>query len=821
MAPRIKEGMNFSAIEKKWQKAWTDAGVFEAKEVPGKKKYYVLGAFPYPSASYLHMGHVRNYGMTDIVARYKRMRGFNVMHPMGFDAFGLPAENAAIKNGTHPKKYTDDAIKTIRKLMKELGLSYDWNREVITCEPDYYKWNQWLFLRMLEKGAAYRAKAPVNWCPKDNTVLANEEVIAGKCWRCDSEVETREIEQWFLRITPYAEELLRELSGMHWPDRAKEVQRNWIGRSEGTKVLFAVKGSNHTLEVFTTRPDTLFGVSFLALAVQHPLVAQFVKGTKQAAIYARFLKEVSASEKLDLLKEKKGFFTGHYAIHPLSGEEIPIYAGTFVVAGYGTGAVMGVPAHDARDFAFAKKHKLAIKQVVDSGVKTLKEAYTGEGVLCNSDSFDGLRSEDARTVITRALEKKGVGGTTVEYRLRDWLISRQRYWGTPIPIVYCDSCGTVPVSEKDLPVLLPSKVTFSGKGNPLLTSKSFVETTCPVCGENARRETDTMATFFDSSWYYLRYCSPQSHDIFDRKAVGYWMPADLYILGPEHISQHLIYARFFSKFLRDIGWLTFDEPFPRVFTLGVVHKNGLRMSKSNGNAVTAEEISKRYGIDTARLFLMFVAGSDKDIEWDDKGIEGAYRFVNKFISLFGRVGGNASPLMEHKLNATLQTVEQCYETLDFSRGIIAFMDFVDYLARETQVPRFVLEKALVMIAPVMPHVCEELWHVLGRASLLVQEEWPKVDASKINEHFDLQERQLEKTVKDVLTILELMVSKGSSIDHVYLYVLPQEKELYTAQQISLRVQKPVSVFAVNDPKKYDPQGKSGKVKPGRPGIYVE
>lgn len=813
--------INFKTLEKKWQSAWAESHVFDAKDSSEKKKYYVLGAFPYPSASFLHMGHVRNYGMTDIIARYKRMQGFNVLHPMGFDAFGLPAENAAIKDGTPPVTYTKKAIRVIKKLMNELGLSYDWSREVVTCYPDYYRWNQWLFLRMLEKGVAYRAKAPVNWCPQDKTVLANEEVISGKCWRCNSDVETRDVEQWFLRITPYAEELLKELIALDWPERAKEVQRNWIGRSEGTNVLFAIKDSEGVLEVFTTRPDTLFGVSFISLALQHPLLAHLVQGTKQEAMYTRFLKEIAVAEKFDYDKEKKGFFTGRYAIHPLTGEEIPIYAGTFVVAGYGSGAVMGVPAHDSRDFEFARKHRLPVKVVIDSEKKVLTEAYEGEGKLVNSDSFTGLSSEDARIVIMRALEKKSVGGPAVHYRLRDWLISRQRYWGTPIPIIYCSSCGVVPVPDKDLPVLLPSKVRFTGKGNPLLTNKAFVNTTCPVCSEPAQRETDTMATFFDSSWYYLRYCSPESHDIFDRKSVESWMPADLYILGPEHISQHLIYARFFTKFLRDIGWVTFNEPFPRVFTLGVVQKGGSRMNKSNGNAVTAEEISKRYGIDTARLFLMFVAGTDKDMEWDDHGIEGASRFVNKFISLFEKRGGLAHPLMEHKLNVTLRELEESYERIDFSKGIIPFMEFVDYLAQEKQVPLIILEKVLLMIAPVMPHLCEELWSRLGRTTLLARESWPKVDTSKINEHLDLQESTFEKTVRDILAILALVSGKGANPERVYLYVLPSEREFYDATRLTRRVGKSVHVFAVNDKNKHDPQGKSSKVKPGRPGIYVE
>ncbi len=811
--------VNFKAVERKWQKAWEDAKAFEAREGGQRKKYYVLGAFPYPSASYLHMGHVRNYGMTDAIARYKRMKGFNVMHPMGFDAFGLPAENAAIKEGIHPKKYTEHAVKVIKKLMKELGLSYDWSREVVTCYPEYYKWNQWIFLRMLEKGTAYRAKAPVNWCPKDNTVLANEEVIDGKCWRCKTDVEMKEIEQWFLRITPYADELLKELDTLQFPERVKEIQRNWIGKSEGTKVMFSVKGSKHMIEVFTTRPDTLFGVSFVALAVQHPLVAELVKGTTKASIYKKFLKEATVSEKE--VKEKKGFFTGKYVIHPLTGEEIPIYAGTFVVAGYGTGAVMGVPAHDARDYAFAKKHKLHVKQVISSQHAKPKEAYTGEGKLVNSDMFNGLESRDAKSIITKALEKKGVGGTVVEYRLRDWLISRQRYWGTPIPIVYCESCGVVPVPEKDLPVILPEKVTFTGKGNPLLTNEAFVNTICPRCKSKARRETDTMATFFDSSWYFLRYCSPSSHDVFDRKETGYWMPADQYVIGIEHASLHLLYARFFTKFLRDLGWLVFNEPFAAVFNQGIVHKNGVRMSKSNGNTVTAEEISEKYGIDTARFFLMFVAGSEKDMEWDAHGIEGAYRLVTKFLNLFERVGGNADAMMEHKLNKTLEAMEQSYEKMEFNKGLIVFMDLVDFLAQQPQVPRFVLEKMVLMIAPIMPHLAEELWHKMGGATLVAQEEWPKIDSSKINEQFDVAEKQLEQAFKDISNIVNLVKSKGQDVEKIYLYVLPKEVEMYNEKILSTRFGKEVKVFAVNDPRKHDPQNKSSKVKPGRPGIYVE
>ncbi len=968
-----KSSLNFSAIEKKWQKAWETSGVFHARETgDAKKKYYVLEMFPYPSASFLHVGHMRNYTMGDTIARYKRMRGFEVMYPMGFDAFGLPAENAAIKEGIHPKKYTEQAIKTIKKYMQELGLSYDWNRSFATCYPDYYRWNQWLFLRMLEKGIAYRKEAPVNWCPHCETVLANEEVIAGKCWRCEHEVTIKPLAQWFLKITDYADELLSGLEGIQWPGRVKELQRNWIGRSEGTKVSFAIKGSDKLLDVFTTRADTLFGVSFLVCAVHHPLLSELVVGTRYEKTYRAFLSKVSASTKLDVDKEKDGFFTGRYVIHPLTGQEIPLYAGTFVVSDYGTGVVMGVPAHDQRDFEFAKKHKLSIKQVIaplfvttegkdavrndkptvtrdtvfaivkhwkeekyfcldwknfkwkslviggvdegesaeDAAIREVKEetgyqdiksitpigfenhgnyyaehkgvnryakfrtflvtlksgkhiepakehvqnhegawvdkrnvegflnlsnnkyiwdiyangekAFIDDGVLVNSDVFSGLDSKTARQRISESLAKKGVGGPSVEYKLRDWLISRQRYWGTPIPIVYCDSCGVVPVSEKDLPVLLPEKVQFTGKGNPLASSHSFVKTSCPVCGESARRETDTMATFFDSSWYYLRYCSPQSHDIFDRKAVEYWMPVNQYIGGIEHAVLHLLYARFFTKFLRDIGWVTFSEPFTRLFNQGLVlAKGGEKMSKSKGNVVTTRDVCSAYGTDTTRLFLLFVASPDKEMEWDTNGIEGARRFVERFRGLFLKVGGSADALMEHKLTTALRAVEQSYEQFEFNKGIISFMEFVNWLDGREQIPRFVLETLVLAIAPIMPHLAEELWHLLGRASLVASESWPRVDESKINLALDEQERQFTKALEDIHRVLSLVAKNGGSSSTVYVYVLPHEKSLYPADALRAKVGKPVVVYAVNDPDKFDPEGKSSKVKPGRIGIYVE
>ena len=969
---RAPKKVNFKAIEKKWQKAWGQIDAFQVKEESDKKKkYYVCEMFPYPSADYLHMGHLRNFAIGDLIARYKRMRGFNVLYPMGFDAFGLPAENAAIKKGVHPKKYALHSIAMIRKMMKEIGLSYDWSREIRTCDSDYYKWNQWLFLRMLEKGIAYRKKAPVNWCPSCKTVLANEEALGGKCWRCDSTVTVTHLEQWFLKITAYADELLKGLEGLAWPERVKELQRHWIGRSEGTHVTFPVEGSDKMIEVFTTRADTLYGVTFLACAVQHELVAELVKNTKHEKEYQEFLSKMTASEKLEVEKEKEGFFTGRYAVHPLTGEKIPIYAGNFVVADYGTGAVMGVPAHDQRDFEFAKKHKIDIKQVIaplfvtnegkdavqkdklevmrdsvfaivkhwkedkyfcldwkkfewksliiggvdegesseDAAIREVKEetgyqdiksvspvgfenhgnyyaehkgvnryakfrtflvklgsgkyvepdkeqvknhegvwvdreqvgnflnllnnkyvwdiytngerAYVEDGVLINSDAFNGLDSNTARSRISELLAKKGAGGHAVEHKLRDWLISRQRYWGTPIPIVYCSSCGVVPVPDKDLPIVLPEKVKFTGKGNPLQTNENFVKTKCPCCDGEARRETDTMATFFDSSWYYLRYCSPKSHDIFDRKSVEYWMPVDQYIGGIEHAVLHLLYARFFIKFLRDLGWVTFDEPFTKLFNQGILHKDGKRMSKSHGNTITVREASQMYGVDTARLFLLFVSSPDKDTEWGEHGIEGMARTVRTFMGLFDKVGGAADVLMEHKLNKTLSIVEQSYEKFEFNKGMVAFVEFVNFLADKEQVPRHVLETIALMISPVMPHLAEELWNRLGRANLVVQEGWPKVREDAIHDELEIAEKQVEKTVSDIVNVIGLIKDKKGEVEKVYLYVLPKEVVHYNGTILSKRIGKKVAVFAVNDTNIYDPQGRSKKVKPGRPSIYVE
>ncbi len=623
---------DFVGIESKWQKKWEENKIFQVKE--GKKdKYYVLEMFPYPSGEGLHMGHALNYTIGDIYARFKRMAGFNVLYPMGFDSFGLPAENAAIKAKSHPKKFTESAIKNYIRQLKELGLSYDWQRTLSSHNSDYYKWNQFFFLKFFEKGLVYRKKAPVNWCPKCDTVLANEQVHNGKCWRHnDTDVELKNLEQWFIKTTKYAGELLENAEKLKWPERIKIMQKNWIGKSYGTEIIFEINGEKWP--IFTTRPDTIYGVTFMVVSAQHPRLMELViqEQEKDVKKFLKKIKSVSSFGKEQESLDKEGVFTGSYATNPLTNDKIPIYAGNFVLADYGSGMVMAVPAHDQRDFEFAKKYHLPIKEVIKGG--NIKEkSYEGEGELINSEKFSGLKSEKAREEITNYLEKRKSGKKQIQYKLKDWLVSRQRYWGTPIPIIYCKKCGIVP--EKKLPVLLPEKAKF-GKGNPLETSRSFVSVKCPICKGSAKRETDTMDTFFDSSWYYLRYCDNQNKKKpFESDKVKYWMPVDQYIGGAEHACMHLIYARFFTKALRDLGFVEFDEPFLKLFNQGMLHgKDGYVMSKSRGNVVLPEVVSKKYGIDTARLFLVSVASPDKDAFWSDKGIEGSLRFINKVINYF-------------------------------------------------------------------------------------------------------------------------------------------------------------------------------------------
>lgn len=582
----MQKEYNFKQIEENLLKEWEENKIFTSKEDKSKEKFYVLEMFPYPSGR-IHMGHVRNYTIGDVVNRYLRMKGKNTLHPMGWDAFGMPAENAAIKSGVHPAKWTYENIEYMKKELKRLGLSYDWNREIATCNPDYYKWNQWIFLKMFEKGIAYRKTATVNWCPHDQTVLANEQVIEGKCWRCDTPVIQKEIPSWFIKITDYAEELLKDLEKLEgkWPSSVITMQRNWIGKSVGATIYFDIKNFNKKLEVFTTRPDTLFGITFMAIAPEHPFALELAKGTNQEEEVKKFVEKYTtmSTRERNIVDEKEGVFTGAYAIHPLTKEEIPIWIANYILWGYGTGAIMAVPAHDERDFEFAKKYSIPIKPVIKPEKEewNFKEKpYTKEGILINSGEFTGLISSKAKEEITKFLEEKGLGKKTINYRLRDWNISRQRYWGTPIPIIFCNTCGIVPVPEEDLPVLLPENVEFTGMGNPLEKVEEFVNTTCPKCGKPAKRETDTMDTFIDSSWYFLRYCDSKNEKApFDKEKADYWMPVDLYIGGIEHAVLHLLYSRFFTKFLRDIGLVNIDEPFETLLTQGMVLKKWIKIEK--------------------------------------------------------------------------------------------------------------------------------------------------------------------------------------------------------------------------------------------------
>jgi len=872
---------NFKSLEKKWQKKWAQKKVFEVKEDKNSRsgspklqnagrKFYVLEMFPYPSGSGLHMGHAWNYSIGDILARFKIMQGFNVLHPMGYDALGLPAENAAIKKKIHPEDYTKKSTANFMKQQKLLGLSYDWSRLINTSKPEYYKWDQWIFLKMFEKGLAYRKKASVNWCPKCETVLANEQVINGKCWRHeDTEVEIKHLEQWFLKITDYADELLDEIDNLDWPFRTKAMQKNWIGRSEGTEIDFEI--GRKKFPIFTTRPDTIYGVTFMVVSAQHPKLMELVTDNQKKeiekflnrSVYPQALnvgakkiksvsqKDLSARTPLGVSKNtelwgKEGVFTGSYAINPVTKEKVPVYAGNFVVADYGSGMVMAVPAHDQRDFEFAKKYGIDIKQVIEGKISD-KRAYTSSGKLINSGGFDGMENEKAKKEITKYLVEKNLGRKVVQFKLRDWLISRQRYWGTPIPIVYCEKCGVVPVPEKDLPLKLPKKVKF-GKGNPLETAEAWIKTKCLKCGGKARREIDTMDTFVNSSWYFLRYCdSKNSKKIFDSKKVDYWCPIDVYVGGAEHACMHLIYFRFYTKFLADLGLLNFREPAKKLFHQGMLHGNdGNKMSKSNPKyVVLPEDVSKKYGIDTARFFLCGLASPDKDIDWDEKGIIGSLRFVNKIFDYFEKVNfkdkiskfpdrtcekvnfkdkiskfpdetwgevkfGKTSEKLEVKLNKTIESVEKYFETFEYRKASIEIRELFDLIEKEN-VSKTVLEKFLKILSPICPHITEELWEKIGNKTFLSLEKWPEVNLKISSKKFENSEKLVEKLKSDIANIKKIVGKKNPK---VYVYVLPNEAELYKGIE-------DVKIFAVNDKEKYDPENKSKKVKPGRPGIYLE
>ncbi len=1002
--------VNFKKIEKKWQDRWEKKKIFQVNEKSGKKKFYVLEMFPYPSGSGLHMGHAFNYVIGDIYARFRRMQGFNVLYPMGYDSLGLPAENAAIKEGIHPKKYTEASIKNFIRQQKELGLSYDWNRLVKSSDPSYYKWDQWIFLQMLKRGIAFRKKAAVNYCSKCRTVLANEQVHDGKCWRHeDTSVEIKQLEQWFFKITDYADELYEDIDKLKgWPEDVKAMQRNWIGKSHGIEIDFEIPtnanfvllhgytGSpnanffpwlkkelesrrykvsvpklpntnnpniaeqadyviknckfdentillGHSLgsvialkvveqlskpikklilaagfiepntkdrpyvktfdwkfnlekiknnagqiiilkdkndkeirkeaanklknaiggeiiefeaqeqhicgdkepaildyclekwQVFTTRPDTIYGVTFMVISAQHPRLFEIVtdKQKKQVEEFLKRIKSTSEKENASSSKlegnldelEKQGVFTGSYAVNPVTKEKVPVYAGNFVVADYGCGMVMAVPCHDERDFQFAKKYKISVKIVIQNkdkslNEKTMQNAYTEEGILVNSGRFNGLNSKKAIEEISNYIEKEKLGRKTINFRLKDWLISRQRYWGTPIPVVYCEKCGAVPVPEKELPVKLPEKVKF-GKGNPLETSKEFVNVKCPKCRGKGKRETDTMDTFVNSSWYFLKYCdSKNNKEIFDRKKTDYWMPIDRYIGGKEHACMHLIYFRFYTKFLRDLGLLKIDEPALNLFNQGMLHGNdGAVMSKSRGNIVLPEEVSRRYGIDTARLFLMSQASPDKDTQWSENGIQGSYRFINKVVEYFSKIKfGKVDARLESRLNNTIREITEDIEEFRYNLAIINLRELFNSFE---EIDKKAAEAFLKMLSLFCPHICEELWSRIGGKGFISLSEWPVADEKKINKKFEEQDKAIETLKNDINNIIRIIEARGEKKENVYVYVLPKEKEIYDEKLVSEKIGKKVRIFAVNDKNKHDPTGKSKNSKPGKPAIYLE
>ena len=814
-----KKEIDFAKIEKKWQGRWKKEGVFEVKEGKGKK-YYVLDMFPYPSGAGLHMGHAFVFSLGDIFARFKRMQGFNVLYPMGYDALGLPAENAAIKAGTPPKEYTKKSMANFLKQQKAMGWSYDWSRMVNTSDPDYYKWDQWIFLKMLEKGMAFRKKSSVNYCPKCDTVLANEQVVNGRCWRHeDTCVEIKPLEQWFLKITKYADELISGLDKLDWPERAKKMQKNWIGKSYGTEIDFEINSEKWS--VFTTRPDTIYGVTFMVVSAQHPKLMEIVtdKQKKEVEKLLKKIKSVSEKEMEDL--EKEGAFTGAYAVNPINNEKIPVYVGNFVLADYGSGMVMAVPAHDQRDFEFAKKYKLEIREVI-SGGDIKEKAYVSEGKLVNSEKFNGVNSKDAIEEITRYLSKIKKGKRTLQYKLRDWLISRQRYWGTPIPVVYCDDCGIVPVDEKDLPVKLPEKVKF-GKGNPLESAEGWVKVKCPKCGKLGRRETDTMDTFVNSSWYYLRYTDAKNNkEIFDKKKANYWAPVDQYIGGPEHITMHLIYIRFYTKFLRDIGLINFNEPALKYFTQGIVHGNdGEKMSKSRGNVIEPLKIIEKYGADSLRLAVVSFASPNKNSSWDEKILLGSHKFLKRVYEYFKNFkAGKVDKKIESRFNKVIKELTEDVENFRHNLAVIKIRELFNYFC-DKGIDKKYASVYLKLLHVYCPHIAEELWSKIGGKGFVSLAEWPKADENKIDEELENQEAAVEKLAEDINHIKKLAkIEKPET----YVYAIPSDVKLFKENEDLLRSttgSKLIFVHANNEKDLHDPEGKSKKAKPGKPGIYLE
>ncbi|MFQ5863369.1 MAG: leucine--tRNA ligase [Candidatus Brocadiales bacterium] len=799
-----KKAYNFSALEPKWREYWEKCGLFRMQTDSTKEKFYSLVMFPYPSGT-LHVGHARNYVLGDVVVRYKLMRGFNVLSPMGWDAFGLPAENAAIEEKIHPAIFTSNNIAAMKGQLFSWGTGYDWTREITACEPDYYKWTQWVFLKLYEKGLAYKKKAAVNWCPSCSTVLANEQVLEGRCERCDNAVVLKDLEQWFFKITQYAQRLLDDMKHLeHWPEKVKLMQRNWIGRSEGARVDFRIEASGELLPCFTTRPDTLYGATIMILAPEHPVIMSLVEGNPRREEILSFVEKArkeSLIERSAADAPKEGVFTGHYVINPVNNERVPLWVANYVLMEYGTGAIMAVPAHDQRDFGFARAYNLPIKVVIQPEGKrldpdTMEEAFVDDGVQVNSGPFDGLPNRVAMGKITEYLEKNNVGVRSVSYKLRDWLISRQRYWGAPIPIIYCEKCGTVPVPEEELPVVLPDVKDFgSAKGSPLAMVEDFVNAKCPKCGGRARRETDTMDTFVDSSWYYLRYLSPRDDKkAFDSDVVNRWLPVDQYIGGVEHAILHLLYSRFITKVLYDLGLVSFQEPFQNLFTQGMIIKGGAKMSKSKGNVVSPEAIIERYGADTLRLYLLFIGPPEKDAEWTDRAVVGGIRFLTR---LWQKVMKHADELRSVKkwegdvaslpddsrriYRATNRVIKEVTEDIEsswhFNTAIAAIMALFNQVEKfdasdpvSRQVLRHSLESITLLLAPFVPHICEEMWEILGNDPSIFEQGWPSYDEGTI------QEEQLEIVVQvNGKVRSRLIVSPDTKEDEIKARALDDER----------------------------------------------
>ena len=736
-------------LEIEVQQYWDEHDSFKVSEDPNKEKYYCLSMFPYPSGR-LHMGHVRNYTIGDVISRYQRMLGKNVMQPMGWDAFGLPAENAAIKNNVPPARWTRENVDYMRGQLKRLGLGYDWDRELATCDADYYKWEQWLFTRLYKKGLVYKKTSPVNWCPNDLTVLANEQVIEGKCWRCDTTVERKDIPQWFMKITDYADELLLELDKLDgWPDQVRTMQRNWIGKSQGVEIVFRIDGHADKLKVFTTRPDTLMGVTYVAVAAEHPLATAVGQKYPNVQAFIKECEQTGTAEATIETMEKKGIDTGLKAIHPISGDKVPVFIANFVLMGYGEGAVMAVPAHDQRDWEFAGKYGLPIKQVIapkdKSDIDLAKEAFTDKGVLIDSGEFTDLSSQQAFDKIAEFLNKKSQGQKRTTYRLRDWGVSRQRYWGAPIPIIHCKKCGEVPVADKDLPVKLPEDIKFDGVGSPIKRMASFYKTSCPKCGGKAERETDTFDTFMESSWYYARYASYNNDKAMLDERANYWLPVDQYVGGIEHAILHLLYARFFNKLMRDVGLIKHDEPFTNLLTQGMVLKDGTKMSKSKGNTVDPQALIEEYGADTARLFMMFASPPEQSLEWSDAGVEGAYRFLKRVWNFAeninqGQIDAIDWQTADEKLKASrreihehLQQALTDFDKFQFNTVVAACMKIMNTLS---DIPPVSGQANLInegfsillrLLSPIAPHITHALWHELGFGDDVLNSSWPAVD----------------------------------------------------------------------------------------------